>query len=144
MALDVKQKWYLSSVGRAMDWKSMCPWFDSWRYHHKTSISNYRGFFCYIYMHYLYIIYSPKVNKFYVGETDNIALRLLKHNNHSYEGSFTKIAEDWEVVMSFECSSKSQSLSLEKFIKRMKSKIFIQKIIENPKILDEIISKNKL
>ena len=95
-------------------------------------------------MHYLYIIYSPKVNKFYVGETDNIALRLLKHNNHSYEGSFTKIAEDWEVVLSFECSSKSQSLSLEKFIKRMKSKRFIQKIIENPKILDEIISKNKL
>ena len=122
----------------------MCPWFDSWRYHHKTSISNYRGFLLYLTMHYLYIIYSPKVNKFYVGETDNMALRLLKHNNHSYEGSFTKIAEDWEVVLSFECSSKSQSLSLEKFIKRMKSKIFIQKIIENPKILDEIISKNKL
>jgi putative endonuclease len=94
-------------------------------------------------MHYLYVIYSPQVNKFYVGETDNIALRLLKHNNHSYGGSFTKIAEDWEVVLSFECSSKSQSLLLEKFIKRMKSKIFIQKIVENPKILDQIISKNK-
>jgi len=67
----------------------------------------------------------------------------LKHNNHLYEGYFTKIAEDWEVVLSFECSSKSQSLLLEKFIKRMKSKIFIQKIVENPKILDEIISKNK-
>ena len=25
--------WYLSSVGRATDWKSVCPWFDSWRYH---------------------------------------------------------------------------------------------------------------
>lgn len=26
---------YLSSDGRAMDWKSMCPQFDSGRYHHK-------------------------------------------------------------------------------------------------------------
>ena len=29
---------YLSSVGRAMDWKSMCPWFDSWRYHKKQHL----------------------------------------------------------------------------------------------------------
>ena len=28
-----KTKRYLSSVGRATDWKSVCPWFDSWRYH---------------------------------------------------------------------------------------------------------------
>ena len=26
-------KRYLSSGGRAMDWKSMCPWFNSKRYH---------------------------------------------------------------------------------------------------------------
>nr|WP_294774038.1 GIY-YIG nuclease family protein [uncultured Flavobacterium sp.] len=93
-------------------------------------------------MHYLYIIYSSKVNKFYVGETDDMELRLLKHNNHSYEGSFTKIAEDWQVVLLFECRSRNQSLLLEKFIKSMKSKIFIQKIIENPEILGDIISKN--
>jgi putative endonuclease len=93
-------------------------------------------------MHYLYIIYSPKGDKFYVGETNNLALRLFKHNNHTYEGSFTKMANDWEVVLSYECNSKNQSLSLEKFIKKMKSKIFIQKIIENPKILEDIISKN--
>ena len=32
-----KYIWFLSSVGRAMDWKSMCPWFDSWRNHLKAS-----------------------------------------------------------------------------------------------------------
>ena len=77
-----------------------------------------------------------------MGETDDMELRLLKHNNHSYEGSFTKIAEDWQVVLLFECRSRNQSLLLEKFIKSMKSKIFIQKIIENPEILGDIISKN--
>ncbi|MBP6556929.1 MAG: GIY-YIG nuclease family protein [Flavobacterium sp.] len=93
-------------------------------------------------MHFLYILHSSSANKFYVGETDNIDSRLLKHNNHSYDGSFTKIAEDWRVVLQFECVSKHQALQLEKFIKKMKSKIFIQKTIINPEILTDIISKN--
>ena len=31
------QKWYHSSVGRAKDWKSLCPRFDSWWYHLQKS-----------------------------------------------------------------------------------------------------------
>ena len=93
-------------------------------------------------MHYLYIIYSTSANKFYVGETDNMGKRLLKHNIHSYKDSFTKIAEDWEVVLLFKCISKDQAVLLEKFIKRMKSKVFIEKVIANPDILADIISKN--
>jgi putative endonuclease len=93
-------------------------------------------------MHYLYIIYSTSANKFYVGETDNMEKRLLKHNIHSYKDSFTKIAEDWEVVLLFKCISKDQAVLLEKFIKRMKSKVFIEKVIANPDILADIISKN--
>ena len=93
-------------------------------------------------MHYLYILYSQSVDKYYVGESNNVEERLLKHNVHSYEGSFTKIASDWQVVLIFECVSRNQAISLEKFIKKMKSKIFIKKIVSNPDILTEIISKN--
>ncbi|RKS01513.1 MULTISPECIES: GIY-YIG nuclease family protein [unclassified Flavobacterium] len=93
-------------------------------------------------MHFLYVLYSASANKFYVGETNDIDNRLLKHNNHSYDGSFTKIAGDWKVVLLFECISKDQAFRLEKFIKKMKSKIFIEKIIVNPEILIDIISKN--
>jgi putative endonuclease len=93
-------------------------------------------------MHFLYILYSKKVNKYYVGETDNIELRLLKHNNYSYDDSFTKIADDWKIVFVFECISRNQAFLLEKFIKKMKSRIFIQKIIANSEILKDIISKN--
>ena len=32
--------WCHSSVGRAKDWKSLCPRFDSWWYHNKESYSN--------------------------------------------------------------------------------------------------------
>jgi putative endonuclease len=68
--------------------------------------------------------------------------RLLKHNNRSYLGSFTRIANDWKIVLEFECVSRHQAIYLEKFIKKMKSSVFTQKIIANPEILNNIISKN--
>jgi len=94
-------------------------------------------------MHYLYIIFSEKTDKFYIGETHNIESRIEKHKTHSYENSFTKIAEDWELKLSFECKDRNEALFLEKFIKRMKSKKFIQRIIDEPEILNDILFKNK-
>ena len=91
--------------------------------------------------HFLYIIYSPKIDKFYVGETHNLKQRIHNHNQHSYKGAFTKSAEDWSVKLSFETQDKSEAVFLEKFIKRMKSKKFILKIIDNPNILKDILEK---
>ncbi|SEP75637.1 GIY-YIG nuclease family protein [Flavobacterium urocaniciphilum] len=91
--------------------------------------------------HFLYILYSSSTNKFYIGETSDVTFRLNLHNTHEFKGSFTKIASDWEIKLSFENEQKSNILYLEKFIKKMKSKVFIQKIIENPEILNDILSK---
>ena len=94
-------------------------------------------------MHYLYIIFSEKTDKFYIGETHDIESRIKKHKAHSYENSFTKIADDWKLSLSFECQNRKEALFLEKFIKRIKSKKFIERIVENPEILKDILSKNK-
>lgn len=91
--------------------------------------------------HILYILFSNSSQKYYVGETHDINGRILKHNNHSYSNSFSKIANDWELVLSFNCDNRTEALYLERFIKRMKSKIFIEKIILNPEILSDILSK---
>ena len=93
-------------------------------------------------MHYLYIINSQSVDKYYIGETHNIEERLEKHNNHNYDNSFTKIASDWKLVLKFDCNNRTNALFLEQFIKRMKSKKFIEKVILDPKILNDILSKN--
>ena len=93
-------------------------------------------------MHYLYIIYSKKLGKFYIGETPNVLIRLKLHNTHHFAKSFTKSATDWEVKLAFECVNKVNALFLEKFIKRMKSKKFIEKIIDNPLMLKDILEKN--
>ena len=92
-------------------------------------------------MHYLYIIYSSSLDKFYTGETTDVQERLLKHNEHAYQKAFTKAADDWTIKLQKKCENKSDAVYLEQFIKRMKSKKFILKIIQNPEILDDILSK---
>lgn len=92
-------------------------------------------------MHYLYIIYSKTLNRFYVGETSNLAMRIEDHNNHKYTKAFTKAAKDWTIQLQKECKTKNEAIFLEQFIKRMKSKKFILKVIKEPTILDDILSK---
>jgi putative endonuclease len=48
-------------------------------------------------MHFVYIIYSKKIGKYYVGETSDIEQRLIQHNTGFYKGSFTKQSIDWEL-----------------------------------------------
>ena len=92
-------------------------------------------------MHFLYIIYSRSTDKFYIGETYNVMERVEKHNSHYYPSSYTKIAQDWEMVLSFECINENNAIYLEKFVKKMKSKKFIKKIIADPSILKDILYK---
>ena len=95
-------------------------------------------------MHYLYILHCSSLNRFYIGVTDDVKNRLFKHNSHIYKSAFTKIASDWKVVLEKKYNFRNEAVYIEKFIKRMKSKKFIEKIINNPKILDDILSKRNL
>ncbi|ADY28635.1 GIY-YIG nuclease family protein [Cellulophaga lytica] len=90
--------------------------------------------------HFIYFLYSKSIDRFYIGETSNLKNRLILHQKQHYKGSFTKSAKDWEIVFSKKCDSKQDALFLEKFIKRMKSKKFILKVIKNPEILDDILN----
>ena len=92
-------------------------------------------------MHFVYIIFSPTVNRYYVGETANIKQRILKHNSKGYPNAFTKIARDWEIKLDLTCPDRETALFLETFIKRMKSRKFIEKLIRKPEILDDVIKK---
>jgi putative endonuclease len=99
------------------------------------------GVFCFDLKHFLYILYSSSVDKFYVGESPDVLQRLSLHKNHHFDRAFTKIANDWEIKLEFECQNRKDALFLEKFIKRMKSKKFIEKIIETPDILNQVLTK---
>ena len=92
-------------------------------------------------MFFVYILFSKKLNRFYIGTTDDIERRLREHNSGLYSGSFTSKGIPWELTLSYCCQSSEIAYKLERFIKKMKSKKFIISIIESEKIIDDIVLK---
>jgi putative endonuclease len=89
-----------------------------------------------------YILYSGQLDKFYVGITqDSIENRLLKHNTGSYGNHFTSQANDWTIYLVIPCDSLSQSMKIEKHIKKMKSKKYIQNLRLYPEITEKLKEK---
>ncbi|MGE0019304.1 MAG: GIY-YIG nuclease family protein [Draconibacterium sp.] len=85
-------------------------------------------------MFYVYILYSPGSDLYYVGSTDNIQRRLEEHNFLS-DKSFTSKYRPWELKGSFEVgSSRSLALTIEKHIKKQKSRKYIEEIISRNSI----------
>jgi putative endonuclease len=76
-------------------------------------------------MHFVYIIYSLRIKKFYVGETFDVSERLEQHNSGYFKGCYTKRANDWELKLTLSFDSIEQSRAAEAFIKRMNSSKFV-------------------
>jgi len=78
-------------------------------------------------IYYLYIIYSKSFNRYYTGHTDNLIRRLHEHNSGHTKS--TKAGIPWSLVYSKSFNSKSEAMKEEYRIKKMKSRIFIEKLI---------------
>ena len=92
-------------------------------------------------MHYVYILYSASADKFYIGQTEDVAQRMIYHN-HPIEGrKFTVRGIPWELKISVCLPSKRDAMELERFIKRMKSRKFLQRFIDDESLRMEIFLK---
>jgi len=80
-------------------------------------------------MHFVYIIYNKKLEQYYIGETEYLAMRLDQHNSSYYKNAHTAKANDWELALSLEYDNISQARKAEAFIKKMKSRLFIERLI---------------
>ena len=89
----------------------------------------------------VYIIYSIKLDKYYVGETSDFKKRLEEHKTGFYEKSFTSKAQDWELFFRLDCKSKLQSIRIEKHIKSMKSRKYLYDLEKYPDISKKIKEK---
>ena len=91
--------------------------------------------------HLVYILHSETLDKYYVGRTENIELRLQYHNDPIESRKFTARGVPWVLKCSMVCSSKEHSVRLEDFIKKLKSRSFIERIINDLDIQKELIKK---
>ena len=88
---------------------------------------------------YIYIIYSEKADKYYVGHTNDPDRRLFEHNN-VIKNSFTSRYRPWCLVACFPVSeSRGEVRKIENYIKKMKSREFLEKLINDPSEFDKII-----
>jgi len=78
-------------------------------------------------MWFVYILYSEKIDKYYVGITDNLEWRLERHN--AGWGKYTKRGIPWKLIYNEKYNRKSEALNREKEIKKKKSRKYIEYLI---------------
>jgi putative endonuclease len=80
-------------------------------------------------MFYIYFLYSPSSDIYYVGYTNDYTRRLSKHNI-SDKNTFTSKHWPWQLKAVFECGhDEAIAMNIEKFIKKQKSRALIEKVI---------------
>lgn len=69
--------------------------------------------------------------------------RLDQHLIHFYTNnkSFTTKAKDWEVYYVIDCDTYELALFVEKYIKKMKSRLYIQNLKKYPEMVENIKQK---
>ncbi len=90
----------------------------------------------------VYVLYSAKLNRYYIGFTSDFDLRLKFHEN-AESHKFTAKAKDWELFLKILCENKNQGLGIERHIKKMKSKTYIENLIKYPDIVLKLKNKYK-
>ena len=78
-------------------------------------------------MGYLYILYSLKLDRYYVGSTTNPDRRISEHQRGQTRS--TARGAPWEVKMLQSFPSKSEALHAEMRLKRWKNRFEIERVI---------------
>ena len=81
--------------------------------------------------HYVYILYSAKLDRYYVGASADVEQRLAFHNHPLETRKFTAKGIPWKLCVSIDFQTKKEALSAERKIKMSKSRIIIEKIISD-------------
>ncbi len=76
-----------------------------------------------------YILYSKSWNRYYIGSTNNLTRRLTEHN--SGQTKSTRNGKPWRLAFLKIFKTYSQARNFEIKIKRMKSRKFIEDLIDS-------------
>ena len=77
----------------------------------------------------VYVLYSEKYNKIYIGYTSNIEQRLLAHNELETKG-YTLKYRPWKLIHSENFSDKANAMKREKELKSAKGREYIWKLVD--------------
>ena len=89
-----------------------------------------------------YILFSVKLNRFYIVSAKDIDLRFEKHLTHYFgEQKFTSRANDWEIFLVINCLTENQARQIEAHIKKMKSSTYVKNLKKYPEMIQNLLQK---
>src|ERR1044072_1559217 len=89
-----------------------------------------------------YIIFSQSVDRYYARAChDDLKERIRKHNDHMYGSGYTSMANDWTLFHSIECVTYAQAVCIERHIKKMKSRAYIENLKRYPEMSNKLLLK---
>jgi len=77
---------------------------------------------------YMYIIFSSKLDKFYVGSTNDVVRRLADHNRG--KSGFTRTGIPWVLKYSEKFNDRASAVRREMEIKKRKERKYIELLID--------------
>jgi len=89
----------------------------------------------------VYIIFSKKLGKYYIGSCLDLDSRLIEHIIGKFSSSYTSKAEDWVLFYSINHLHEKTARKIEEHIKSMKSRVYIQNLTKYPEISQKLIEK---
>ncbi len=76
----------------------------------------------------VYILYSQKLDRYYVGYTNDLDRRISEHNRK--KGKYTDNGFPWEIKYVERYHEKKDAAERERFIKSRKSRVYIENLIK--------------
>lgn len=81
-------------------------------------------------MYTVYAIYNKYSGKIYIGQTEDLGVRIKMHNDHKFNKSFTsRFSGEWVVIYREQATSRSEALVREKQLKSYRGREFVRKHI---------------
>jgi len=80
-------------------------------------------------MYNIYVIYNAVADKYYVGQTLNVDVRLEQHNNHTFKSYTSRFPGEWKLIYEESVATRSEALKREKGLKTGRGREYIKTII---------------
>ncbi|MGO3182760.1 MAG: GIY-YIG nuclease family protein [Aequorivita sp.] len=89
----------------------------------------------------VYILHSKSIDGYYTGSCLDFSERYEQHLNKTYGDAYTKKASDWILYFRIEALDYEQARKIEKHIKSMKSRKYIENLKKYPEMVSSLIEK---
>ena len=90
-------------------------------------------------MYFVYAINNKKNDKFYIGQCENLSVRLDLHNNKEFSNSYTsRFDGDWEIIYDEEVDSRYNALIREKQLKSYRGREYIKNLFRDSSTVEQL------